>query len=786
MENKNLPIKLFKKRDEVDDRRTEGMSNDELPKWAPSREQLLERSTQFISVMDTAKSLLQERRQRQNHLPAIMKVTLNEKAIAKSHRSHVGKIFNVSHKFNFVGMSDECDLLVKVDNIQDVDTISRNLRLVDDNAHGLASIDKINLYRPYVETQQGGTLKARLFNYNDYNLNRIVEQLFRESLELRDIDFKKVRYADDLTIYKLENVTIDQLHEIENFEALYSITPMPKLTVGMDFVDADKTLEVKLPIKGVEYPVVGILDSGIQDNEHLKPWLLPDSFSPYPEDLMDKSHGTFVAGIVVYGDELENKPWTGIDGCMLYSATVFPDLRKESIDEDQLIENIREAINSRPDIKIWNLSGGLKVECDLHDFSDFGKFLDNIQQKNDIIICKSAGNCQNFIIPATPQRIPKSADTLRSLVVGSIAHAKSATDIAEIDWPSPFSRTGFGPNHLIKPDVTHYGGNAGKSPSGHLSTSGVYSFATDGKIVSNVGTSFSTPRITALTAGLDHKIAENFNTLLLKALIVHSAKYPSAVSLNSLEKIKSMGYGLPDDVNNILYNSPNEITLILQDTITKGSYYEILDFPYPTDMVENGLFYGEVTITLVASPLLDSSSATEYCQSNIDLSFGTYDKVKERDISMRHILNEFGPDGAVNLLREALYSKRTMDNPMNRFSNERVLRNYGKKFHPLKKYAIDLAELTESNAIKALTAPKKWFFRLEGLFNAYAEAKAADDDSIELSQEFCAIVTIRDRRYNREVYNAVSRQLDSNNFISQNIKLRNEVNIRYGGGNSNA
>lgn len=91
MENKNLPIKLFKKRDEVDDRRTEGMSNDELPKWAPTREQLLERSAQFISVMDATKLLLQERRQRQNHLPVVMKVTLNEKAIAKSHRGHVGK-----------------------------------------------------------------------------------------------------------------------------------------------------------------------------------------------------------------------------------------------------------------------------------------------------------------------------------------------------------------------------------------------------------------------------------------------------------------------------------------------------------------------------------------------------------------------------------------------------------------------------------------------------------------------------------------------------------------------
>ena len=786
MENKNLPIKLFKKREEVDDRRTEGMCNDELPKWALTREQLLEKSAEFISVIDETKTILQQRQKRNNHLPAVVKVSLNEKAIAKTHRSQVGKLFNVNYKFNFVGMSDECDLLIKIDTPQDADRIVRNLNLINDNAHGLSSISKMNLYSPTIETEPGGTLKARLFNFNDYNLNRIVEQLFREDLELYDIGYKRVQYADDLTIYKLENVTQDQLHEIENFEALYSIAPMPKLTIGLDFVEEDKTIAIKNPIDGVEYPIVGVLDSGIEPTEQLKPWLEQDSFSPYPDNLLDKSHGTFVAGIIVYGDDLENKTWTGMNGCKLYSAAVFPNLHLETIDEDQLIENIREAINSRPDIKIWNLSGGLKTECDLHDFSDFGKFLDSIQQKNDIVICKSAGNCNNFIIPAMPQRIPKSADTLRSIVVGSIAHAKGVNDIADVHWPSPFTRTGFGPNHLIKPDVTHYGGNAGKTPQGRMSTSGVCSFAADGKIVSNVGTSFSTPRITALTAGLDHKIAENFNPLLLKALIIHSAKYPSAVNLNAVEKIKSMGYGLPEDVDNILYNSPNEITLILQDTITKGSYYEILDFPYPADMIENGLFYGEITLTLVSSPLLDSSSATEYCQSNIEASFGTYDRVKERDISLRHILNEYGPEGAINLLREALYSKRAMDNPLNEFSTERILRNYGKKFHPVKKYSINLDELTESNSVKALTAPKKWYLRLEGLFNAYAEAKAANNDAIELSQEFCMIITIKDRRNNRDVYNTVSRQLNNDNFISQNIRLRNEVNIRYGSGNINS
>ena len=50
--------------------------------------------------------------------------------------------------------------------------------------------------------------------------------------------------------------------------------------------------------------------SGVKEIGHLAPWL-GDSMSPYPLSDMDRSHGTFVAGIAVYGDELEGREWVG-------------------------------------------------------------------------------------------------------------------------------------------------------------------------------------------------------------------------------------------------------------------------------------------------------------------------------------------------------------------------------------------------------------------------------------------------------------------------------------------
>ena len=84
-------------------------------------------------------------------------------------------------------------------------------------------------------------------------------------------------------------------------------------------------------------------------------------------------------------------------------------------------------------------------------------------------------------------------------MVGSFAHDKSIYDYAEINDPSPFSRIGPGPEYIIKPEVSHYGGNAGVDNDGKIVSTGIKSFAQNGKVAQAVGTSFSTPRITSAT-----------------------------------------------------------------------------------------------------------------------------------------------------------------------------------------------------------------------------------------------------------------------------------------------
>jgi hypothetical protein len=483
------------------------------------------------------------------------------------------------------------------------------------------------------------------------------------------------------------------------------------------------------------------------------------------------------SSIILYGDQLQGENWTGNSGCKIFDATVFPDQKQESIDEDELVENIREAIKENNHIKVWNLSLGTAAESDINDFSDFGKALDDIQLANDVIICKSTGNCRNFEKGHPKSRVARSGDSVRSLVVGSVAHSKSTHDIADINHPSPFTRIGPGPANSIKPDIVSFGGNAGMK-DGRRIENGVNAIAHNGNSVKIIGTSFATPRVTSLLSELNFKINETFNPTLLKALAIHSAKYPTGISLPISERVNQMGFGIPDSADEIIYNDPHEITLILQENIARGEFIEILEFPFPESLIDDdGFFYGEIKVTLVGQPVLREKQGAEYCQSNLELMFGTYENIKERDTTKSNILNEIGPDDTKNVLLDSNYKSAHIKDTESEYARERVLLNYGKKYQPVKKYSVNLSEMKDARQRDSLAGNRKWYAKIKGTYRDFAETLAIQDGE-ELNQDFTLIVTIRDTKAQKQVYNEVSRLLAERNFLHSNIKLREEVQIR--------
>ena len=684
-----------------------------------------------------------------------------------------------------LGLTAEDELLIKFNNSAQANAAKAKIQDFNKYNYAISCIDEIKLFEPIIiKNKDTENYKIKLVNYDDYEMNMASQRFFEKRCMQKDIKFKKTKYSDKITVYKIGSEYLNNvIDDDEIIRPLFIIEPMPVYRILLDSCSDENDVDIIYPDDNNHYTTVGVLDSGIANIKHLQPWL-KEKWSPYPEELIDKSHGTMVSSVILYGDKLEGKDYSGTKGFYLLDANVFPDDKKETLYEDDLLRNIQEVVNLYGNkIKIWNLSLGISSEIDDNKFSDFGVSLDYLQDKYGIIICKSTGNCRNFMYGLPKGRINKGADSIRAVTVGSITHKKSSIDLVDINYPSPFTKIGRGPGYIIKPEVVHYGGNVGINSKGELIPNGVHTIGKDGLICSAIGTSFSTPRVTSIMAGLDSELDEEFDPLFIKALLIHSAQQIDGLDLPSEDKLKQIGFGIPQNINKILYNAPNEATLILRDTVIKGQYIDILDFPMPDCLIENENYNGQIILTLVYNPILDASQGDEYCQSNIDVFLGTYDEKVDRDTSKVNILNPIGRNDSKNLLNPDCYSKTKLNQNINEFSRrERFLIKYGDKFYPIKKYAADLTDLTESYKAKYLGAGRKWFMKIEGLFRENIEREAQINE-ITLNQEFCLIVTIRHPNPSIPVYNEVTQKLDEYNFWHNNIKTKTRVDINIGTNN---
>jgi hypothetical protein len=772
-----LPIKFFSKRDE-DNMRVEGGGNNELPSFVLKNEDLAQRANQlafdFNSIIDTV--ILSQK----NNVPAVIEAKLNPDALAKSHREKINSLFSGNGENNVIGLTDEKTVKVMINNQKTVSEIKKHLSQPQKYAYEISCIEKIKKFNPRViQSKKPEDYKVKLLNFQDYSLNNALRIRFERYLNQNNIEYKKTKYSSDLEIFKMKNTSstmLDSLLKSEIFDLTEEIIPMPKISLELDNFAMDTMLQVQNPNPYESYSIVGVLDTGIENNKYLSPWIVGKD-SHYPESVITPSHGTKVASIITYGDALQGEEVVGNKHVKVFDATVFPDKNKETIDEDDLIENIQEIVRKNcRDIKIWNLSISITKEISPDKFSDFAIALDSLQDECNVLICKSAGNCTNFAIGKPIGRLHEGADSVRSLVVGSLANSYEIGDIAEKNNPSPFSRIGPGPAYIVKPDLVHFGGNASITPNGQIKETGNLTIGMGERTVYSSGTSFSTPRIAALAAELTHYIKEDFDPLLIKGLLIHSCNYPAEIKMPINERTKYTGFGKPSMVNQILYNSPNEVTLILRDTLVKGQFIDIKDFPMPDCLIKNGYFTGQIIATLVYDSVLEASQGFEYCQSNMNLKFGSYDEKKKRDTSKRSILNPVGKDGSQNVLLESFYSKRKQaSNTDSDFAlKERLLIKYGDKYYPVKKYAADLSEVTDTNREKYLTADKHWFLYLDGVYRNFSELKAINNN-YELSQEFCLIITLRDPEGKADVYNGVTQKLDEYNFWHSNIKVDTNV-----------
>lgn len=564
-------LKIFEKRKDYDDRSTEGGGDSREPSWVVHGDALFTHISRLRSDIREIKGALVKREEKEHVLPMVMSTTVHNEALAKSHRGRITSVLDSDGSDNVIGMEGNDRILSLVSDMAVLDSMEK-LLCMEDNATVISSISEMEQYQPYVEPfdQENNSYRVRLIDYNDFDRNNQVRIMFERYCQEKGIEVSsRIRFTSDMLIFRVTLDSADMLGELREFEGLYSAEITHPICAVLDSTATELDIDEKVPDEYEDYPVIGVLDTSIQDVPHLAHWKMETKFESYPEEYQGHGHGTAVAGIIEYGDELNGFSTSSLQGVRLFDATVYPNY---DIYPEDIIENIREAIERNPDIKVWNMSLGTAMEADIDRFSEFGMALDNIQDENNVLIVKSVGNCMRFKQGLPKSRISQSADSIRSLVIGSIAQAKDLNDFADINMPSPFTRVGPGPESIVKPDLVFYGGNAGMV-KGKMRTTGVQSFGFEGSIQRFPGTSFATLGVCRIAGELSFLLNEGFDPLLIRALLIHYAKYPDGIKMKMTDKINQMGFGIPVGANEILYNSPDEITLILRDTLEKGKFY---------------------------------------------------------------------------------------------------------------------------------------------------------------------------------------------------------------------
>ncbi len=760
----NLPIQKVSFRGEADCFLTEGGGSKSLPQWV-NEELIIENSTRVYGQLLEFTDLFDDDNRT---LPLLTEVSLSDKATAKSYRSSIRQLFDIDNKRNTIGVKSVGKLIVKVDSKNDLSKIARRFNdygIASKNKKlGMAAIQSIEKYQAVVEDgiNNGDSLKIQLIDYQNSEYNDLSTIQLKTLCREFGLDVEELYYASNLRLFSIDDISLDALERIVSMDSVLSVKKMPTIEFEIAPEPENTNIGIMNPVDGEQYPIVGLLDSGVRDIYHLRPWINgEDNTADLLDEDISRSHGTAVAGVINYGDLLENQNMTGCGPCKIHSCIV--NSNRISIKERQLIMFIQRAILAHPDIKIWNLSQGSNITIKDSQYSEFGMALDSLQSNNRILICKSAGNDSS----CTPLRITEGADSLLSLVVGSVAHKKTTNLDAEVGERSPFSRIGPGVENIVKPDVVHYGGNRDT----HLSL-----FSEWGRqYCLYSGTSFSTPRIASLAANLQQKIGGECNPLLIKALIVHYSNYPANISKSIEEIRKEMGFGLPCVINDMLSNDANECTLVFTHTLKKGRDIVSLDFPFPSSLVENGKYIGEVTVTMAVNPILNASQGNEYCQSQVDVLLQTYDHVEHVPLGWNTMIrNEYRTSAdAINVLNANLYSKSAFQNT---YANERMLIEHGDKYQPIKKYYVDLSKMTNSNKEKALTSNRKWALKLNGLYRDYAEQSLYMDGEV-LSQEVVVVITIKDPLERGTAYSECLRLLEERGYAHNDINIHNNIEI---------
>lgn len=768
-----LPIKLVLPRQGTERKVKPGGGKKEpfRPVTANYRQSLLNQLTAVGSALTPAL-------RRMPAAPA--RVRLISKAVAKSHRPET--LFSRA-TCPIVGAGRLGELYIKAtpDGLErlerfvrenDSDTAIRELSCVE-AVEPITPADRRQRQEPIQVLErsprgkEGFLTRVRLFDLGrDPKLERAEQQQlvadFLAECERLTIRVSRGAYSPLSFTYEVECRRADDVDALSRVVGVRSIRGMPTIrTIRPKLINPMPA--PTLPRRAsapADVPVVVVVDSGINPAlGALSEWVVGRDSSVAPV-YRNPEHGTFVAGLIVWGSDL-NPTLQGVDSnpCAVFDLQVIPNSdpgvgNTDVLTETAFLQSLEAALQQYANqYKVWNLSLGTESVCSLDEFSALAQALDDLQEKYQVSFVISAGNYQTVPLLDYPRagtqldegRITSPADSVLGITVGSISHVDYRSKGPKEHQPSAFSRHGAGPNYIIKPDLVHYGGACAVDAS-HVT--GVRSLGSGGT-AEDIGTSFAAPLVSRTLAQVYHQITPTPSPVLARALLTHHARDPRSGQRVPDREENFFGFGLPDTVPYCLECTPHSATLVFNDTLRPGYFLEWDNFPYPPSLMNGGRYFGEIWMTVAFNPAREPKWGSEYCETHIDAHFGVFrDQVSRKTGVITRKFSGLVPPEHKNpgLLYESYQVEKL------------------RKWAPVRTYHGALGD----RGVPGL----RWRLKVQLLTR-----HGIEDDEAFKPQEFSLIVTIADPKKRAPVYDEMA-QLMRSQLQFQNLTLRAGTRVR--------
>jgi Subtilase family len=691
------------------------------------------------------------------------------------------------------GHLDAIEALVS---LEPSDRIGRLLELEPLQAHELAALD--------LELWHTGD-RAEMNKYLD-DLDQVLKSWSDDSA-MRVSD----RYVGEyicIARIKVEDEVLNLLLE-EEFVKEIDRRPKPNFETPGDYnIPLSDFPEVNSPPE--KNCGILVVDSGVRQGHPLiapalgEAEVFPDSAREFvtggSDDGDEKTggHGTGVSGIAIYGDVSQGiKERLFQPTAWLFSARVTN--QNNEYDPDSLLENqlddaIQYFTQNYTNCKVINISLGddrLTFREGQKQFR-FAAKIDEIAyelQHKNLVFVISAGNLPyqagsgehlrsdypNYLLNEDA-RIIEPATSAIALSIGSLSlgynsiyypeDAKRSAVAKVQGYPSPFTRSGFGIDGMIKPDLVDFGGDLVVDGSRVIANEPGVSILTLAKDDSKsmfrayCGTSFAAPRVANIAAQLFTQFP-NATSNLIRALIVNSATLPNEIpsvfqAKNAQDKkqlqkqLQIYGYGQPD-LFRAKYSAENYVVLLEDDVQIPVGSFQIFEIPQLPDDYLRTKGTRTLSITLAFDPPTLPTRGDSYL--GISMEFNLFKNIDK--------------DSIVNAFVKA--SKEHSTDKFTEISLEEL-----KKMHPGKGISVDLfpgSNLRKKGCLQqgqVKISPQARGFDQGPMYLVLSCArKWAKPGEIDI-QRYALVVSINHSNPEVDLYN----QLKLRTQIAQRIRIR--------------